>query len=308
MKYLIPFFSAVLFLLPTPEVRAQTVKIMPLGDSITQANTDYDSFRRRLWRLLEDEGYDVDFVGSQDFNWGGPPPHSDFDRDHEGHAGWRADEVLIDLPGWADTYRPHIVLLHLGTNDIMQSQGVGSTIDELGWLIDELRAANPRVIVLLAKLIPHNWASPGVEPLNSQIPALAVSKYTSESPVIVVDQYKGFDATLDTYDGIHPDVGGESRMANKWFAALQPLLTPHLYRGVVETVSPGWRFSAFPLTASTDDETSPFPAETTIPGSLVDNPSEDKDLVFYRLLVARTLYTGNRLMLQKVPSGIELVY
>jgi lysophospholipase L1-like esterase len=42
--------------------------------------------------------------------------------------------------------------------------------------------------------------------------------------VVLVDQFAGFDAEQDTYDGTHPNVGGSQKIADKWFAAMQPLL------------------------------------------------------------------------------------
>jgi hypothetical protein len=47
---------------------------------------------------------------------------------------------------------------------------------------------------------------------------------TTASPVVVVDQWTGFSATSDTKDGVHPnDSTGSQKMADAWFAALEPL-------------------------------------------------------------------------------------
>src|SRR5918996_761850 len=42
-----------------------TIKIMPLGDSITQSITPLNSYRYYLWHLLLNQEYHVDFVGSR---------------------------------------------------------------------------------------------------------------------------------------------------------------------------------------------------------------------------------------------------
>jgi len=39
----------------------------------------------------------------------------------------------------------------------------------------------------------------------------------TESPIWVVDQYTGFDGARDNRDGVHPNDGGDVKMANKWF-------------------------------------------------------------------------------------------
>ncbi|MCB0195217.1 MAG: hypothetical protein KDJ65_24930, partial [Anaerolineae bacterium] len=44
------------------------------------------------------------------------------------------------------------------------------------------------------------------------------------SPVIVVDQYSGFDVNADTHDGTHPNISGEQKMAQKWLDALTSIL------------------------------------------------------------------------------------
>ena len=54
-----------------------------------------------------------------------------------------------------------------------------------------------------------------VDFLNEKIDELAARKTTRRSPVVVVDQNAGFDATrgVDTYDGMHPNEQGGRKMA-----------------------------------------------------------------------------------------------
>ncbi|MDX5437019.1 MAG: cellulose-binding protein, partial [Pontibacter sp.] len=111
---------------------------------------------------------------------------------------------------------------------------VESTIREVEELVKEIRKKNPLVTILLAQLIPIWYDKVGgatVDRLNSfnaQIPPLAQRLNTPESPVIVVDQFTGFDPTpnADTWDGIHPNSSGEEKMAQKWYDALDPVITP----------------------------------------------------------------------------------
>ena len=207
---------------------AGTWRIMPLGDSITEASGSRNSFRRPLWQALNDAGFDTDFVGSRSGNRDGEAPNPDFDTDHEGHWGWRADRFLNNnnILNWAQTHRPDVALIHLGTNDIFNGQSVSSTISELGEIIDDLRTANPDIAILLAQIIPTSDTSrPSLAPLNQAIPGLAADKTTARSPVIVVDQNSGFNAETDTYDDVHPNIDGENKIANRWFEALVPILS-----------------------------------------------------------------------------------
>ncbi|MBC8108050.1 MAG: NPCBM/NEW2 domain-containing protein [Anaerolineae bacterium] len=212
------------FIEPLEDRTLFAAKIMPLGDSITQAENGHAAYRYWLWKNLQNNGStDVDFVGSVTGVNNGSPPASDYDQNHEGHWGWRADEINANITGWANTHRPDIVLMHLGTNDLIQGQSVSSTITDLGSIIDKLRAANPNVTVIMAQIIPNNSVS--VTSLNSSISSLAGQKNTAQSRVVTADQFSGFSATNDTYDGIHPNQAGEQKMSNKWYSTMTPFLT-----------------------------------------------------------------------------------
>jgi hypothetical protein len=210
-----------------------TLRIAPLGDSITQANVSHYSYRYNLWIKLVDAGADFDLVGSMDSNlWGNPswPEHAgqSFDPDHEGHFGWEANEILAGRPGegrletWLQGYTPDVVLMHLGTNDAVHGQSTESTVSELEAIIDLLQVDNPQVVILLARLIPSTDTLGGaIPPLNAEMDGIADRKRTPLSRIIVVDQYTGFDPWADLYDAWHPNAQGEEKMAQRWFEALQ---------------------------------------------------------------------------------------
>jgi hypothetical protein len=202
--------------------------LLPLGDSITQGDANHLSYRYWLWQALRERGYSVDFLGSMTSHFGGTPTYPDqtFDVDHEAHWGWRADEVLALLPAWLERYRPGVALVHLGTNDAYQGQGVDETAGELRQIVAALRHANPRVVVLLAQIIPIaiGSSSSTVTALNEAIRQLAPTITSPDSPVIVVDQFGDFDPDLDSYDGAHPNERGERKMALRWLDALLPEL------------------------------------------------------------------------------------
>jgi lysophospholipase L1-like esterase len=201
------------------------IRIMPLGDSITQGNSKHNSYRRPLWIQLHKAGYNVDFVGSTREHVKGESPLSDFDSDHEGHWGWRVDRVLEKIDDWSRISQPDIVLIHLGNNDIIHGQSPESTIEELWQLIQRLRSIHPRIKLLIAQIIPcGNKAR--IQQLNRLIVNLARRTNTQESPVILVDQFSGFNAAVgvDTYDGCHPNEVGEKKMASRWFDSLKTVL------------------------------------------------------------------------------------
>ena len=222
--------------LASRDAAAAPARIVTIGDSITQGAVGYNTWRRPLWQSLTNAGFSVDFVGSTNrhhLSAGQPgvfPPWPDFDLDHEGHWEFTADALAAALPGWLTHYPPpDIALLHAGTRDCILGEPMTNTVLELKAIIDILRSRNPRIAVLLAKIIPTSYsaaATANVTNLNSQIDGLAASKTTPASPVLIVDQYTGFNAGADTYDGIRPSFSGETKMAQKWFATLRLVLQP----------------------------------------------------------------------------------
>jgi acyl-CoA thioesterase I len=208
-----------------PAPSSTTAKIMPLGDSITESAAGMPTYRYYLWHLAQSEGYRIDFVGSMRGAHEGPPSSTDFDMDHEGHWGWRADEVLARLPEWAATASPDIVLLHIGHNDVCQGQTLDSTVNEVSAIIDALRTTNRKVAILLAQNIASLWPCHELIPeFIARLPALAGAKSSGESPISLVDQHTGFDPATMTWDGQHPNERGESLIAERWFVTLRVLL------------------------------------------------------------------------------------
>ncbi len=216
----------------TPPSSNTTLRIYPLGDSITDSINGRPSYRRPLWFLLQNAGYNVDFVGSWARNESGL---TDYDLDHDGHAGAEAGDIAHDLnyipgtttaPGYLGSVDPDIVLLHIGTNDLDRAQTVASTLTEIDSIIQSLRAKNPSVVIFLAKIIPMRNFDTAV--FNAQIDGFIATRTTATSPIIVVDQYTGYDPQTDNYDNYHPNEQGESKMAGKWFAALQGYLAGQL--------------------------------------------------------------------------------
>jgi lysophospholipase L1-like esterase len=201
------------------------IRIMPLGDSITYGtnSTGTVGYRRPLYQLLSGAGYSVDFVGSQA---DGSP--MDFDRNHEGHRGWRADQIRDNIAGWLNSTPADVVLLHIGTNDITQNQGASNTAVEIGQILDRINTwetAHNQVWVVLARIINRNDSFSGITTtLNGLIQGLADNRIAGGDKIVVVDMESALSYPGDLSDTLHPNDTGYGKMAAVWFAELETLL------------------------------------------------------------------------------------
>ncbi|MCO8276214.1 ricin-type beta-trefoil lectin domain protein [Actinoplanes sp. TRM 88003] len=205
---------------PAPAVAAESnggVRVMPLGDSITEGTQIPGGYRNGLWSRLAGGGYRVDFVGSQ---YNGPAALGD--HDHEGHPGWRIDQIDANIVRWLQATTPRTVLLHIGTNDILQNYSVSSAPSRLSTLIDRITATAPSADVFVATIIPiaNSGQAAAARTFNAALPAIVQSKVNSGKRVRLVDMQSAL-TTADLIDGVHPTAGGYDKMAAVWYSALR---------------------------------------------------------------------------------------
>jgi lysophospholipase L1-like esterase len=144
-----------------------------------------------------------------------------FPRAHEGHSGWTISQIDGIVPDPALNPVPHIVLLHIGTND-MASMSSGAP-NRVGTLIDQIVADLPEALLVVAKIIPFPGASNQVNTFNSALPAVVEQRANAGKHVILVDQFQGFP-TSELGDGVHPNQAGYTRMAGVWYTAISSYL------------------------------------------------------------------------------------
>ena len=193
------------------------VRVMPLGDSITEGTQVPGGYRIGLWQRTAGAGYRVDFMGSQ-FNG----PASLGDHDHEDHPGWRIDQISANVVGWLRNTNPRTVLLHIGTNDVLQSSDVGGAPGRLSTLVDTITATVPNAEVFVATIIPlaNSGQESAVRTFNAAIPGIVQGKVNAGKRVHLVDMHSAL-TTADLVDGIHPTATGYDKMAATWYSALR---------------------------------------------------------------------------------------
>jgi lysophospholipase L1-like esterase len=193
------------------------VRVMPLGDSITDGFTVPGGYRIGLWQRLVAANYTVDFVGSLSNG-----PSTLGDHDHEGHSGWRIDQIDANIVSWLQATTPHTILLHIGTNDVLQNLNLATAPQRLSTLLDHIIATAPTAEVFVATIIPLSNAAQeaNVRTFNAAIPGIVQTKAAGGAHVHLVDMHAALTAA-DLADGIHPNATGYDKMAAVWYSALQ---------------------------------------------------------------------------------------
>lgn len=202
----------------------EPVRIMPVGDSVTlgsgttSTEGDFVGYRRKLHSDLTNLGFNVDFVGSED-NGSGATTGSDFDTQHEGHGGWRADEVATTIHDWLVANPAQVVLLHIGTNDIAKNPQ-DTSVDDVESILNEIDRFDPNVAVVLARIINqlnnNNQPRFTVNQYNNNLQTLADQRIAAGDKIIVVDMETAIDYTADLADYLHPNITGYNKMATRW--------------------------------------------------------------------------------------------
>jgi lysophospholipase L1-like esterase len=220
--------------------QANFVTIMPMGDSVTaRGDSPESSYRYWLYTMLQNAGFNnFDFIGNQTGVSDGAPANPDFDQDYEGGGAggdaWNTEDGLNAAPS-AASMTPNILILDLGSNDIIDGIDPSETEANLEAIIQDFAAANPSIIVLIAKptpYIPDPSATRQGQRLEkrqqSQLAAMvgrvAKTEKRAGVNVIAVNQFGGFNARRDTKDGSHPNVRGEQKIARKYFSKLRTFL------------------------------------------------------------------------------------
>ncbi|MEV0973560.1 FG-GAP-like repeat-containing protein [Microtetraspora glauca] len=197
---------------PTP---ASNMRIMPLGDSITQGmgSPTRSSYRAELWEGLKPVTEVVNFVGTQE---SGNLP----DNDHEGHIGWRIDQIAAVAECALPYYRPNVVTLHAGTNDMNQNYAVETAPQRLVQLVERILALSPGVTVLVATLVPSTKpdVGPRIQEYNRRITPLIQQLRDQGKRVRLVDM--SAVTTADLYDQLHPNDTGYRKMGEAFTRAV----------------------------------------------------------------------------------------
>ncbi|WP_224392110.1 SGNH/GDSL hydrolase family protein [Pseudonocardia sp. ICBG1293] len=189
------------------------VRVMPLGASSTVGvgSPATAGYRLPLWQRLAADGVHIDYVGSRSSG-----PDTLPDTDHEGRSGWTAARMVPMAGGWVLAAQPDVVLLHAGTNDLLQGAGARATAASLDRLLDRVFAAAPHTHVIMAGVwapLPKQRAERAR--LADYLPRVAAAHRAAGHSVEYVDTSTLFPAGR-TADGLHAGPGAYRTIATVW--------------------------------------------------------------------------------------------
>ena len=245
----------------------EAVKILSLGDSITDGYWTSGAYRKYMYHDLEQMGYNIDMVGpkgsnSNTFTYNGQTVS--YDDNNAGYSGYAIQEmttkehrsgILETIQGtWYNgqnmiaAYQPDIVLLQIGTNDILSNYNDGIT-DRLENLVNVILQDLDADSTVFVSTIPdidaytradwlgsygiNAWGSTQeekdqlmetvtgcIDTYNTSIYNLVLKMQGEGKNVQFADINSVVDYQTDLHDGVHPNEAGYENMGNYWAGLL----------------------------------------------------------------------------------------
>ncbi len=201
-----------------PHHSRTVVRVMPMGDSITEAGGTAMGYKGYLLNRLVRAGERVNYVGSQVATG----PAALRDKNHEGHSGWQNASFEPTARRFIAAYRPDVVIYHVGTNDIWSNVDADTSIVRLRDVLSQIYAAKSNTHVVLAEIVRMNvgkqaqWRS-----YNRQIPGV-VRDFRARGRKISLANLSGTLTIADLQtDGIHPTDEGHRKMARAFYPVVK---------------------------------------------------------------------------------------
>lgn len=203
---------------------ASPLRVLPVGDSITFGSSVPGGYRFPLYNLLTNAGYIADFVGTQTGN----ATNGQTEVEHEGHGGWRIQQISDIMVSVFDAIGdPDVILLLIGTNDFGAGDDTANATNRLDALIEKMATNRPYCKIVVANLLERG------EPFNTQIqtmfnPAVPniVQNHRDRGQEVYFTDLRSALTVADMPDNLHPGALGYAKMATNWFGAITNLFGP----------------------------------------------------------------------------------
>jgi acyl-CoA thioesterase-1 len=198
---------------------------MPLGDSLTVGVSatvtagQEVGYRSPLYTSMIARGDKVDFVGSQLNGTFSSPLH-------EGHSGYRTDNIDAGLSTWLPAAKPQVILLMAGTNDV--SQGLTTAAANMSTLLDHIASLLPNARIYVSSIPPIDPAKPGgsttaanlATAYNAALPGVVSSRAAAGVNVHYINAAGSLSLSDLDSGGVHLTPTGYSNLAAAWLAGL----------------------------------------------------------------------------------------
>ena len=225
------------------------LRVMPLGDSITYGYCSRrgNGYRAPLYVALTNLGYNVDYVGTQTETYKSRTDPFLGDIDHEGHPGWQLSSTRVSgnhqgiyehvQDYFAEIDDPHVILLHLGTNDVRDGDETfrREATNRLVRLLDRIYECQPSAKVVVTTLMRRwsdaagedeaaNWKYAAITNVfNPAVPGIVAAQQAKGQSAYFLDMHEHL-AFEHLYDTVHPNDVGYTNMANAWVSAVTSIV------------------------------------------------------------------------------------
>ena len=275
-------------------VAADTIKIMPVGDSITNGDGDEGGYRKFLDYTLKQKGISFDLVGpnsnwNASFNYNGQ--NVQYDGDHAGFSGYQIKEV----PSWGQQqggkgslynelknnnrikqYSPDIILLIIGTNDMTANRSMDACANDLRDLVNYMLTDMAPGGVVFMGSIPEFTMYGGnptkIANYNNTVKSVAEGFQNDGKNVRFADVHGCLDGMNDIGgDNLHPSRGGYEKMGKFWAETIEEYLKSN-----VETTTTTTTTTTETTTTTTTTETTTTTTTTTTTETTTESTTEAK--------------------------------
>lgn len=237
------------------------VKIMALGDSITDGYWTGGGYRKYFFYEMEQKGLsNIDMVGpkggnSESFNYNGSSVT--YDGNYAGYSGYAIQYItgtetrqgILETinsdygngKNMIEAYDPDVVLLQIGTNDVLSNynENITARLENLvDTILEDMDGEND---LLYVSTIPdinvaerYDWlwsygmsysADPEgftnkiqgcIDEYNASIRNLVAEKQAEGAKIAFADIHSVVNQNTDLYDGVHPNEQGYAKMGGYW--------------------------------------------------------------------------------------------
>lgn len=211
------------------------LRVMFVGDSITQGRQGDATLRYFVWREFVRQRVPVTFVGPSSHLGGHGQTRSfylhnglGFEKAHAAKGGSSPEEHATRIAARVATYKPDVISVLLGFNGTGSTRP-GTLADEIATVLDRAWAVDPELRVVLGEITTSSRASYRTvgsrrNRIARRTSNLLAQRYAEDSRVTQARNMTAgayaWNPRTDSYDGVHPNITGQRLLAYHVVTAL----------------------------------------------------------------------------------------